>query len=48
MKIEQVILNASINVESKRSSAQTRLDESQLINKTDLYIASDKIMHYEH
>lgn len=48
MKIEQVILNASINIEQSRSSVQYRLDESQLINKTELYITSDKIMHYEH
>lgn len=48
MKIEQILLDASINVEQTRSSVQTRLDESQLINKIDLYITSNKIMHYEH
>jgi hypothetical protein len=48
MKIEQILLDASINVEQTRSSVQYRLDESQLTNKTDLYIASNKIMHYEH
>jgi hypothetical protein len=48
MKIEQVILNASINVEQSRSSVQYRLDESQLTNKTNIAISSDKKMHYEH